>query len=829
MRFPIKLKIFLGVTLLLLFVLGFNLYFSSQLFIKDKTNYVYESSLQRLEDLSFQLQNPIGQSIKNIRPYILLAGENSEQFESIFSSNETMRLFAFKTEQEEWKVFKKEQDIELDGWIQANKAKFKLTNKINIKGIKVDGKDYLQVAISVDKVDIVTLLDYSIFRDLISSSKLFSYYLLYDDGRHFIPGAKENVSHLSSVLKNSFIKGTQKVVNGDEELLVSYIKISEFGINLVSSIKSKNAFKAAQELIKRSFFVGMIILGATIIFSLIFSTRLTKPILSLYKATQSFSSGDLNSKVHINTSDELKTLGEGFNSMIDQIGALLEDQKKMILKLEDYNQNLERMVSERTAELQEANNFIEAMINSLNQGLLVFDQNLNIASTYTKSCNDIFQMEIENKTYGDILGLDDSKKAILKKGVDLVYSEKLPFKSSTKLINQDRIIGDSFEDTNFKHIALEYFPMRNKENDSLTHIVVVATDKTEEVKAVEAFKAKEAYVNMITKLVGNKKQFMNYLSDVRKSLKIIADELEKETPNPDLILMQYHTINGGSGTYSAMKLQKTARSNEQKIIDQKDAGKLSNKDLFKDYNYCVEVYKELQEEINNVLGNNVNTLEIDKKVIDVLSEKIRQQVDRQTYHYFEEQFYHEPVESYVSEYINLTKTVARKTGKKIYPLDIQGGDIRIPPLKIDSFFSSLVHLFRNCVDHGIEKPAKRKKLEKDPQGKITIQFDKTLKNEHPYLNILVTDDGGGINPDIIRKKWAELNPDDKSVEFLSDEEVIYKIFDPAFSTTDQLSEFSGRGVGMSAIKETVEELGGNLNLISQVNSGSKFEFNLPLS
>jgi hypothetical protein len=178
MKFPIKLKIFLGLTSLLLVVLGFNLYFSSQLFIKDKTNYVYESGLQRLEDLSYQLQSPIGQTLKNIQPYILLASDNSEQFKSILKSNDNIHFFAFQNKGESWKNFVKEDKEPIQAWFDSNKGAISFTEKISLKGIKIGDSSYLQMAIAVDSFNIIAILDFKTFEVLTQSSRLFSYYLV---------------------------------------------------------------------------------------------------------------------------------------------------------------------------------------------------------------------------------------------------------------------------------------------------------------------------------------------------------------------------------------------------------------------------------------------------------------------------------------------------------------------------------------------------------------------------------------------------------------------------------------------------------------------------
>ena len=138
----------------------------------------------------------------------------------------------------------------------------------------------------------------------------------------------------------------------------------------------------------------------------------------------------------------------------------------------------------------------------------------------------------------------------------------------------------------------------------------------------------------------------------------------------------------------------------------------------------------------------------------------------------------------------------------------------------------MVHLFRNCVDHGIEAPQKRIENNKDAQGRISIEFKRVQSKGRPWLNIHISDDGAGIDPARIREKLKELHPEQK-YDDISDEEIIYKIFDPTFTTTEVVSELSGRGVGMSAIKDVIDKKRGSLKISSALGKGSDFIFSVP--
>ena len=188
----------------------------------------------------------------------------------------------------------------------------------------------------------------------------------------------------------------------------------------------------------------------------------------------------------------------------------------------------------------------------------------------------------------------------------------------------------------------------------------------------------------------------------------------------------------------------------------------------------------------------------------------------------------EPVIDYFKAYEDVCFKAAEKTNKQFAGIEFHNADMKIEPTRLLEFFNVLIHLFRNCIDHGIEIPSIRKELGKDPAGKIAVAFDllKTDKEELFCLNI--QDDGAGINSNIIKRIFSERNPT-IDISHYTENQIINIIFDPFFSTRDEVSALSGRGVGMSAIKEVVEKLGGRIEIETAVGRGSSFLFFIPLA
>ncbi|MGE5353318.1 MAG: chemotaxis protein CheA [Acidobacteriota bacterium] len=173
----------------------------------------------------------------------------------------------------------------------------------------------------------------------------------------------------------------------------------------------------------------------------------------------------------------------------------------------------------------------------------------------------------------------------------------------------------------------------------------------------------------------------------------------------------------------------------------------------------------------------------------------------------------------------LVRDLAKETKKDIQ-LVINGEETELDKTLIEEINDPLVHLVRNAVDHGVESPEARLQKGKSPKGTVT------LSAEHEGNNIIITieDDGKGINPEVLKEKAISkgLITRERANE-LSRQEAYNLIFIPGFSTTEVVSNISGRGVGMDVVKTNVTKLRGLINIESEVDRGTKIIIKLPLT
>lgn len=184
-----------------------------------------------------------------------------------------------------------------------------------------------------------------------------------------------------------------------------------------------------------------------------------------------------------------------------------------------------------------------------------------------------------------------------------------------------------------------------------------------------------------------------------------------------------------------------------------------------------------------------------------------------------------PVEHVFDRFPRMVRDLSKKLNKKIN-LVVEGKETEMDRTVIDEIGDPMVHLIRNAIDHGIESPTQRLMLGKPEAGTITL----VARHEGNNVIIEVKDDGKGVDPSIVGRLAVERGLfTAEQIAQMPPEEIIRIIFMPGFSTAAQVSDLSGRGVGMDAVKARLEDLNGQLEIESKIGEGTKILIKLPLT
>ena len=185
----------------------------------------------------------------------------------------------------------------------------------------------------------------------------------------------------------------------------------------------------------------------------------------------------------------------------------------------------------------------------------------------------------------------------------------------------------------------------------------------------------------------------------------------------------------------------------------------------------------------------------------------------------------QPVSRVFQRFPKMARDVARQLGKQV-ELSLEGAETELDRNLVEALADPLVHLVRNAIDHGIEKPAVREAAGKSAIGRVLL----SARQEGDHVAIEIRDDGGGMDAERLRAKAVEkglLSPE--AAARLGAEECYQLIFLPGFSTKQEVTDISGRGVGMDVVQSKIRELSGQIQIHAEPGQGSRFTITVPLT
>ncbi|MCA0360702.1 MAG: chemotaxis protein CheA [Armatimonadetes bacterium] len=184
-----------------------------------------------------------------------------------------------------------------------------------------------------------------------------------------------------------------------------------------------------------------------------------------------------------------------------------------------------------------------------------------------------------------------------------------------------------------------------------------------------------------------------------------------------------------------------------------------------------------------------------------------------------------PIETVFNRFPRVVRDLAQKLGKDV-KLELLGGETELDRSVIEVIGDPLLHILRNSIDHGLEDPADRVKAGKPAQGTVVV----SARHQENHIVIEIVDDGKGIDVERVKRKAVETGfMTQDAVDRLSDKEALQLIFQSGLSTAKEVSEVSGRGVGMDIVRSNIQKLGGLIDLETTVGVGTKTSLRLPLT
>ncbi|WP_373997697.1 ATP-binding protein [Bdellovibrio bacteriovorus] len=500
----------------------------------------------------------------------------------------------------------------------------------------------------------------------------------------------------------------------------------------------------------------------------------------------------------------------------------LEDAK---LQLENYSKNLEQMVADRTRELSRLNQTMSALLDSLGQGFFIFNTDGKILDVSSKACESTVECKPDGQLIWDVLKLPENKVEGFKKWMQTLFMEMLPFEDLSPLG------PTTYPHSANRNIALEYHPLRSSEG-AMEGVVVVASDITSLIEAQKQAETEKEHAKLIINMIKSKREIHRFIQEAQGLLISVREEVSKDQApyDTETLFRNLHTLKGGAALFSIKEVAEACHQGETLLAELKD--NWTHPAFISLRAKCFEIeehFFKFLDETKEILGSSAlpeeRQIEIAISKLNDIARKVGSLPGGG--HVAQElllELAMEPVSRFVEPYNDVMLRLAEKIDKMIAPLKINNGNVMVIPEIYNSLFATLVHAFRNAVDHGIEIPDTRIDAGKPAEGQVEVSFEIQQHPVQPKFLIKIQDDGAGIDPQKIREKLAKRLIDTKNK---TDEQVIQHIFDSQFSTREQVTDISGRGVGMDAIKVAAEDLQGRVWVESKVGVGSTLFVEVP--
>lgn len=512
-----------------------------------------------------------------------------------------------------------------------------------------------------------------------------------------------------------------------------------------------------------------------------------------------------------------------FLAMVDEAYGQLED------KIQMAQRNLEVSSQELTSangDLFRLNQTFDAMVNSLGQGFIIFGADGKCLPVHSKACVRLLEANPASKPLVDVLRVPEERRACFLDWINLLFEEVIDFED---LVD---VGPKTFPHSEGLVVSLEFKPVRGREG-KLENVVVIATDRTTEVRAKQEAYRMHAFATMVTSILKDKNQFRDFVQVSREIIEDATRLVDQKAFGPaDFAAVKrgLHTLKGAAGTFGVLQVKDLVHEIETRISAENDLSWAQEhlRDSLGEVKGLFEaLLAEHKELFDEVLQHREPVREVPLGSLKRFASRLEKDASRPLVDEFRDEFMTVPATQVFARFNAVLADAAKKLGKKIDPIEFSGDAIRIVPEAYQGFLSSLVHVFRNIADHGIECEAKRRERGKKASGRVRVTTTQGLVQGRSALHLVIEDDGSGIEVERIRSKLRESGRESLARE-ANDEQLMNLIFDAGFSTARQVSEMSGRGVGLDAVKHEVEKLGGQITVSSQPGLGTRFTILVPL-
>jgi ligand-binding sensor domain-containing protein/HPt (histidine-containing phosphotransfer) domain-containing protein len=481
---------------------------------------------------------------------------------------------------------------------------------------------------------------------------------------------------------------------------------------------------------------------------------------------------------------------------------------------------------------------VEDIMRSIDEAIFTVNADMSVNKEHSKTAEEIFgTTEFEKQSLASLLCMDTKAQSAFAKWLALAFKQPCTPVGWEKACRLNQLKEIVLEREKKMYLSINYQPIY--ENEGLSRVMVIVNDITLR-KLIEQDLAhlnaeKEAQMERVFGIVSNDYESVITIVDLGKSVIQSVESLnfaQAQVCMPRLpeLCRDLHTLKGSAGSMEFHTLSKRGHELEDALIHYEEEKGLSGPEVRERINTAfVGVKTEMQAILDlraQLYSGKEDKLSIDKLDYSALLDEMKQgaftSIDEiiQRYRMLTAMKFSE----FCAEFSRMAHDYSARFQKTIEPLKIATPDARIGRKVCKALKGPVTHLIRNALDHGIEDDAAREKSGKGP-GRISM----AVREINGSIELEIADDGGGIDPErvaasAIKKGFLTA----EQAQGMTDDQKQNLIFLHGFSTRDEATAISGRGVGMDAVKTDIEKVGGVVKLVSRVGHGTHTTLSVPM-
>jgi len=469
-------------------------------------------------------------------------------------------------------------------------------------------------------------------------------------------------------------------------------------------------------------------------------------------------------------------------------------------QLNDYAHNLEEKVEARTRELDDRNRGMRLVLDNVVQGFITIGLDGKMASERSAIVDRWFGEPAADATFSSYLAPHSTDlPAWFDLGLDSVRDDFLPLELCLEQMPKRFTAGP-------KTFEIKYSPIFK--GDKLDRILLIVSDVTEHIIRERAEREQREMVTLFQRITADRSGFDEFLEEAAGLVSSLA------TPGDALVERRtIHTLKGNCAIYGLESYAELCHGIETELAESTEPISAAQRETL------AEGWRKVTQQMVRLLGQaRRNVVEVEFAELARVVEKAKQGLAGRDLAAVLTSWSHEPIERRFERLAKHATSLATRLGKGDVEIAIIDDDIRLDTSRWAGFWSAMIHAVRNAVDHGLESTEQRIALGKSPRPKLTF----TATRARGRLLISLADDGKGIAWEAVRAKArAKGLPADTQLD------LEHALFADGLSTNDQATDTSGRGVGMSALRDAVIALSGVVSIESRADAGTTLRFQFP--